>query len=183
MTNVLLCAGASVAVYKACDLASKLTQAGDAVKVVLTPHAAELVSPQLFEAVTGERAHVSEFSDRRHGAMDHIDLTDWGELLLVAPASGDLVSRLALGLGGDLVGTVSLAWHAGRPRLLCPAMNPHMLSAGPIQRHLETLRGDGWEIMEPGEGHMACGVDGRGRLPEPADIQARVRALAEGAGG
>jgi len=183
MTNVLLCAGASVAVYKACDLASKLTQAGDVVRVVLTPNAARLVSPQLFEAVTGERAHVDEFSDARLGAMDHIALSDWGELQLVAPASGDLISRLALGLAGDLVGTVSLAWHRDRPRLLCPAMNPHMLSAGPMQRHLETLRGDGWEVMEPGEGHMACGVDGRGRLPDPAEIQARVRALWEGRNG
>ena len=183
MTNVLLSLGASVAIYKACDLASKLTQAGDAVKVVLTPRAAELVNPQLFEAVTGERAYVDEFADARRGAMDHIDLTEWGQLQLVAPASADLISRLALGLGGDLVGTVALAWHADRPRLLCPAMNPHMLSAGPIQRHLETLRGDGWEIMEPGDGHMACGVEGRGRMPEPADIQVRVRELAEGLGG
>ena len=183
MTHILLCAGASVAVYKACELASALTQAGDAVKVVLTPRAAELVSPQLFEAVTGEGAHVDEFSDARRGPMDHIDLSDWGELQLVAPASADLISRLALGLAGDLVGTVSLAWHSDRPRLLCPAMNPHMLSAGPIQRHLETLRGDGWEVLEPGEGHMACGVDGKGRLPEPTEIQARVRELVEGRAG
>jgi phosphopantothenoylcysteine decarboxylase/phosphopantothenate--cysteine ligase len=175
VTNVLLCAGASVAVYKACDLASKLTQAGDSVRTVLTPTAAKLVSSQLFEAVTGERAYVDEFGPGREGAMDHISLTDWGELLLVAPASADLVARLALGLGGDLVGTVSLAWHAGKPRLLCPAMNPNMLAAGPLQRHLETLRGDGWEILEPVEGHMACGVAGKGRLPEPSDIAKRVR--------
>jgi phosphopantothenoylcysteine decarboxylase/phosphopantothenate--cysteine ligase len=182
VSRVLLCAGASVAVYKACDLASKLTQGGDQVRTVLTPTAARLVSPQLFEAVTGERAHVSEFGDEREGAMDHITLTDWGELLLVAPASADLIARLALGLGGDLVGTVSLAWHVGKPRLLCPAMNPNMLAAGPLQRHLETLRGDGWEVMEPGEGHMACGVAGKGRLPEPADIQRRVRAILAGTG-
>jgi phosphopantothenoylcysteine decarboxylase/phosphopantothenate--cysteine ligase len=135
------------------------------------------VSPQLFEALTGEKTHVDEFGADREGAMDHIALSDWGELLLVAPASADLVARLALGLGGDLVGTVSLAWHAGRPRLLCPAMNPNMLSAAPVQRHIETLRGDGWEVMEPGEGHMACGVSGRGRLPEPEAIQRRIREL------
>jgi len=176
--NVLLCAGASVAIYKACDLSSKLTQAGHSVRAVLTPTAARLVHPQLFEAVTGNRAHVDEFADEREGAMDHIALCDWGQLLLVAPASADLMARLALGLGGDLVGTVALAWHGERPRLVCPAMNPHMLAAGPLQRHLETLRGDGWEILEPGEGHMACGVDGKGRLPEPADIVRRVRELA-----
>ena len=177
--NVLLAAGASVAVYKACDLASKLTQDGHGVKAVLTPSAAKLVSPQLFEAVTGERAFVDEFSDRREGAMDHIALCDWGELLLVAPASADLVARLALGLGGDLVGTVSLAWQHPKPRLICPAMNPHMLAAGPTGRHLETLRGDGWELMEPDEGHMACGVAGRGRLPEPESIRRRVQEIAK----
>lgn len=175
--NVLLCVGASVAIYKACDLASKLTQAGHSVRAVLTPTAARLVAPQLFEAVTGKRAHVDEFGDEREGAMDHIALCDWGQLLLVAPASADLMARLALGLGGDLVGTVSLAWQAPKPRLLAPAMNPNMLAALPLQRHLATLRGDGWEVLDPGEGHMACGVSGKGRLPEPAAIVARVEAV------
>ncbi len=177
MSRIVLCAGASVAVYKACDVASKLTQAGNSVRVVLTPRAAELVAPQLFEAVTGEPAQVEEFGPQRRGAMDHVDLAAWGELLLVAPASADLVSRLALGLGGDLVGTVALAWLPGRPRLLCPAMNPNMLAAAPIQRHLECLRSDGWQVMEPAEGHMACGVSGKGRLPEPDTILARVREI------
>lgn len=177
MTRVLLCAGASVAVYKACDLASKLAQEGYAVRAVLTPRAAELVSPQLFEAVTGEPAQVEEFGPGRRGAMDHIELSEWGELLLVAPCSADLLARLALGLAGDLVGTVALAYPNGKPRLLCPAMNPDMLAAPQVQRHLETLRGDGWEIMEPGEGHMACGVSGKGRLPEPTEIAARVREM------
>jgi phosphopantothenoylcysteine decarboxylase/phosphopantothenate--cysteine ligase len=175
--NVLLCSGASVAIYKACDLASKLAQDGHAVRCVLTPAAAKLVSPQLFEAVTGEPAYVEELGDARRGAMDHIDLADWGELLLVAPASADLIARLALGLAGDLVGTVALAWHRGKPRLLCPAMNPNMLSSPPIARHLESLRGDGWSLMEPEEGHMACGVSGKGRLPEPEAIRRRVKEL------
>ncbi len=177
MSRLVLCAGASVAVYKACDLASKLAQAGYSVRAVLTPRAAELVSPQLFEAVTGEPAQVREFGPERRGAMDHVELASWGELLLVAPASADLLSRLALGLAGDLVGTLALAWPQGRPRLLCPAMNPSMLAAAPIQRHLESLRSDGWQVMEPAEGHMACGVSGKGRLPEPETILARVREL------
>jgi len=179
MTRVLLCASASVAVYKACDLASKLTQAGFEVESVLTPRAAQLVSPQLFEAVTGRAAHVDEFAAGRRAAMDHIDLAEWAELLLVAPCSADLLARLALGLAGDLVGTVALAYPATSPRLLCPAMNPNMLAQPTVGRHVETLRGDGWQIMEPDEGHMACGVAGKGRLPEPADIVTRVRELCE----
>jgi phosphopantothenoylcysteine decarboxylase/phosphopantothenate--cysteine ligase len=177
MTHILLGAGASVAIYKACDLASKLAQAGHEVRAVLTPRAAELVAPQLFEAVTGQPAQVDEFGPRRRGAMDHIELATWGELLLMAPASADLIARLALGLAGDLLTTVALAWPVDRPRVICPAMNPNMLAAAPLQRHLGTLRQDGWQVVEPGEGHVACGDAGKGRLPEPGEILARLQEL------
>jgi phosphopantothenoylcysteine decarboxylase/phosphopantothenate--cysteine ligase len=177
MSRILLCAGASVAIYKACDLASKLTQAGDSVRTVLTPAAAKLVSPQLFAAVTGQSAQASEFGDERRGAMDHIELAEWAELLLVAPASADLVGRLANGLADDLVATVALAFAHGRPRLVCPAMNPKMLEHPAVARNLARLREDGWEVLEPEAGHMACGDEGKGRLPEPATIQVRVREL------
>jgi phosphopantothenoylcysteine decarboxylase/phosphopantothenate--cysteine ligase len=177
VTRILLGAGASVAVYKACDLASKLTQAGHSVRAVLTPRAAQLVSPQLFEAVTGEPAQVEEFGPARRGAMDHIELAAWGELLIVAPASADLVARLALGLADNLLTTVALALPASRPRMLCPAMNPTMLAAPPLQRHIATLRADGWQVLEPAVGHMACGDEGKGRLPEPAEILERMAEL------
>ena len=176
MSRIVLAAGASVAIYKACDLASQLAQAGHAVRAVLTPRAAALVSPQLFEAVTGERAQVDEFEGRA-GAMDHIALAEWAELLVVAPASADVCARLALGLAGDLLGTLALALPAATPKLCCPAMNPNMLGKPALARHLGQLREDGWRVLEPGEGHMACGVAGRGRLPEPAAIAALVREL------
>ncbi len=176
MTNVLLCAGASAALHKSCDLASKLAQAGHAVRVVLTARAAQLVSPQLFEALTGEPAWVDEFSSERRGAMDHIDLAKWGDVLVVAPCPADLVSRLALGLAGDLVTTVALALPREKPRVLVPAMNPEMWRAFPIVRHAETLAGDGWRILDPEAGHMACGDAGKGRMPEPASI---LEALAD----
>jgi phosphopantothenoylcysteine decarboxylase/phosphopantothenate--cysteine ligase len=177
VTRVILGAGASAALHKACDLASKLAQAGHEVRTILTPNAARLVAPQLFEAVTGKPAQVDEFGPERHGAMDHIELSAWGELLLVAPATADLIARLALGLGGDLLGTVALAFPTERARLIAPAMNPRMLSAPPIARHLETLAGDGWRVLEPSSGAMACGDVGPGRLPEPADILAELERL------
>jgi phosphopantothenoylcysteine decarboxylase/phosphopantothenate--cysteine ligase len=177
MSRILLGSGASVAVYKACDLASKLAQAGHEVRAVLTPRAAKLVNPQLFEAVTGQAAFVDEFADSRRGAMDHIELSSWAELLLIAPCSAGLLARLALGLADDLLTTVALATPSTQPRIVCPAMNPNMLQSAPVRRHLETLQGDGWEIMEPTEGHMACGVAGKGRLPEPEAIVRRVREL------
>lgn len=174
MANVLLAAGASAALHKSCDLASKLAQAGHAVRTVLTERAAELVSPQLFEALTGEPARSSEFGEARRGGMDHIELAKWADVLVVAPATADLVARFALGLGGDLVTTVALALPADVPRLLAPAMNPVMLAAPPVRRHADQLREDGWTWLEPGEGAMACGDVGSGRLMEPADVLRHV---------
>jgi phosphopantothenoylcysteine decarboxylase/phosphopantothenate--cysteine ligase len=175
MSRVVLGAGASVAIYKACDLASKLAQAGHEVRAVLTPRAAKLVNPQLFEAVTGQPAWTDEFAAQRRGAMDHIDLAAWAELLLVAPASADLIGRLAHGLADDLVTTVALAIPRGRPKLVAPAMNPNMLAASVVQRNLESLRGDGWRVIEPASGHMACGDEGSGRMREPAELAEIVR--------
>ena len=91
--------------------------------------------------------------------------------------TGDLAARLALGIADDLVTTVSLAIAAGTPRLACPAMNPTMLGHPAVRRNIATLVEDGWEVMEPGEGHVACGEEGSGRLPEPAEILARVGEL------
>lgn len=175
MSRVLLAAGASAALHKACDLASTLTQEGHRVRACLTPRAAELVRPQLFEALTGEPAFVSEFGDSRRAGMDHIELARWTEVFLVAPATGDLVGRLALGLADDLVTTIALALAPSVRRLLCPAMNPHMLAAAPVARNLEQLRRDGWTVVEPGAGRLACGDEGRGRLVEPEDLAALLR--------
>ena len=175
MTRILLGAGASVAIYKACDLASKLTQEGHQVRCVLTPTAARLISPQLFESVTGQPAGSSEFEAERRGAMDHIDNARFADLVLVAPASADLMARLALGMGNDLLTTSILAVTVEVPRLLCPAANPTMLANPAVARNLTTLREDGWQIVEPGEGHMACGEQGPGRLAEPAEIIEAVR--------
>jgi phosphopantothenoylcysteine decarboxylase/phosphopantothenate--cysteine ligase len=175
MTNIVLAAGASAALHKSCDLASKLAQDGHAVRAVLTRRAASLVSPQLFEALTGEAAWVDEFDAGRRGGMDHISLAQWAQLFLVAPCPADLLSRLALGLADDLVTTVALALAPEIPRLVCPAMNPNMWAAPAVVRNRETLIADGWQLLEPGAGHMACGVEGQGRMMEPADILDALR--------
>src|SRR6185436_11210988 len=116
MTNVLLAVSGSVAIYKACDLASRLTQGGHVVRALMTRHAVELVSPQLFEAVTSQPAFTSEWGGDRKSAMDHIDLARWGDLLLVAPCSADLAARFALGVADDLVTTVALALPSEKAR-------------------------------------------------------------------
>lgn len=175
MSRILLGCAASAALHKSCDLASKLTQAGHRVRAVLTPRAAELISPQLFEALTSEPASVDEFGPARRSAMDHIELSKWAEVVLIAPASADLIGRLAFGLGSDLLTTAVLATPPGLPKFLCPAMNPNMLIQPAVARNLAQLAADGWNVVEPGEGHMACGDGGRGRLPEPAEIVALLK--------
>ena len=182
MSRVLLCCGASVSIYKSCDLASKLTQAGHEVRTALTANAARLVAPQLFEAVTGEPAFVSEWGDARRSAMDHIDLSRFAEIVVIAPCSANLAARLAHGMAGDLVTTTLLAVPAGVPRLVCPAMNPNMLAQPAVARNFAQLEADGWQLVEAEEGHMACGDEGAGRLAEPATIVAAAeRALGQGA--
>lgn len=176
MANLLLLCSASAALHKAVDLASKLTQAGHTVRAALTPSAASLISPQLFEAVTGDTAASSEFGGERRTAMDHIDLGLWAEIVVAAPASADLVGRLAHGISSDLPVSASLAVKPGAPRLLCPAMNPHMLENPAVARNLQQLVEDGWQLVEPGAGHLACGVQGKGRLAEVPEITAAVAA-------
>lgn len=177
MSRVLLACSGSVAIYKACDLASRLRQDGHQVRAVLTPRAAQLVHPQLFEAVTGEPAFSDEFGTARHGSMDHIDLSKWGQCLIVAPASADLVARLALGMGDDLVTTTALALAAATPRLFVPAMNPNMLAQPAVQRNMARLREDGWQLLPPESGHMACGDEGSGRLADVQHVVAWVKQL------
>jgi phosphopantothenoylcysteine decarboxylase/phosphopantothenate--cysteine ligase len=106
--------------------------------------------------------------------MDHIDLARWGQALIVAPASADWMARTRHGLANDLLTTVQLAMEGGKPRLLCPAMNPTMLEAPAVQRNLDQLTQDGWQMIAPGKGHMACGEAGQGRMAEPQEIADHV---------
>jgi len=180
MSRILLCASASAALFKACDLASKLTQEGHEVRTVLTENGARLISPQLFEALTGQPAMVSEFGSEREGGMDHITLARWAELCVFAPVTAASLARLAAGQADDLVGTVALALAPGVPRLLCPAMNPQMYAHPAVQRNLARALEDGWQLLEPESGRLACEEEGQGRLPEVPEIQARVRELLGG---
>lgn len=167
--TVLLGVSGSVAVYKACEIASQLTQRGCTVRVAMTKRAAQLISPQLFRALTGEPALVDEFSPDAPSAMSHIELAKC-DLFLVAPASADLIGRLAHGLADDLVTTCALALAPKTKRLLAPAMNANMWANPLVQENLERLKTNGYRVIEPDSGHLACGVVGAGRLADPAAI-------------
>jgi phosphopantothenoylcysteine synthetase/decarboxylase len=168
--GVVLGVSASVAIYKACEIASSLTQKGYVVRVALTPAAARLVSPLLFRAVTGQAACADEFAPDAPSSMTHIDFADAADVFLAAPATADLVARLALGMADDLVTTTALALRPEAKRILAPAMNPRMLAHPLVQKNLATLRELGWQIVEPEAGRLACGVQGEGRLADPARI-------------
>ena len=177
MSRILLGVSGSAAIHKACDLASKLSQDGHEVRAILTANAAQLVSPQLFEALTGQPASVSEWGDERRGGMDHISLARWAELLVVAPATAATAARLATGAADDLLGTVALVLDPRTPRLLCPAMNPTMYGHPAVQRNLAQCQADGWQVVEPASGRLACEEEGSGRLPEVDELRARIAEL------
>jgi len=177
MSQILLGVSASASIHKSCDLASKLSQAGHEVRAVLTENAAKLVAPQLFEALTGQPATTSEWGSGREGGMDHITLARWAELLVVAPATASTLARLASGAADDLLSTVALVLAPSTPRLLAPAMNPTMYAHPAVQRNLARCLEDGWQLVEPATGRLACEEEGPGRLPEVPELVARISEL------
>lgn len=160
----------SVAAYKACEVASKLTQAGVSVRVILTNSAAKLVSPALFRAITGNAAPTSEWEPDSEAPMLHIDLARSADLFMIAPASAGTIGKLASGLADDLLTTSALVLDAKIPRALAPAMNPNMWSNPAVQANVNKLKSYGYELIEPSSGWTACGETGSGRLADPADI-------------
>ncbi len=172
--TVLLGIGAGIAAYKAADLTTALLATGVEVRAVMTPRATSFVSPLVMEALTGWPCPVEVIPSGAGRAMEHIDLARAADLVLVAPASADLIARLAQGLADDLLTTTVLASTA--PVLVAPAMNTQMLAHPAVQANLDRLVSFGYELIPPAEGRLACGEVGPGRLPEAAVLVSRVRA-------
>ena len=183
--TILLGVSGSIAAYKACELASHLTQQGAVVPVVLTEGAQKFVAPLTFQALTRQPVytalwpHDSASEAGVSAAMAHIGLAERADAVLIAPASANCLARLACGLADDLLNTLVLA--ARCPVLLAPAMNPAMWENPATQRNLETLRAFGYQIIEPESGRMACEHIGQGRLPESEILLEHLRAVLESA--
>lgn len=173
MATLLLAVTGSIAAYKVADLASKLTQAGHTVRVVMSQAAQELVRPSTFLNVTGNKVFTDLWDP--DGQTQHIALTDEADLAILAPATANSIAKLALGLGDDMVSTTLLA--LGSPLLVCPAMNTRMWRNPAVQHNLATLRARGAHVLSPGSGNLACGHVGPGRLAEPAEIAAEIERL------
>ena len=161
--RIVLAVTGGIAAYKACALASKLVHSGAAVRAVMTHTATRLVGPLTLQALTNHPVVAGDEGGVAAHGMEHIELAQWGEILVVVPCTAHMLGMLAHGLGGDVVSTLSLAFRG--PQVLCPAMNPHMWQKPAVRRNVKTLRGDGFIVVEPETGPTACGEEGEGRLP------------------
>lgn len=178
--NILLGVTGSIACYKAADLASRLSQAGALVDVVLTQSALQFITPLTFQSVTGRRAYVDADLWGRDGHVLHIELARRADLMIIAPASANTLARLAHGIADNLLTVAALA--ARCPLLVAPAMDGGMFTNPATQANLETLHHRSIRILGPGSGHLASGMVGIGRMLEPAELLGHIR-LALGEGG
>jgi len=170
--RILLGVSGGIAAYKAAELARRLISAGARVKVVMTRSAQEFIAPLTFQALTGERVGTGLWGQGSE-PLEHIALGQEVDAIVLAPATANLIGKLAAGIGDDLLTTILLA--ATRPTLLCPAMNVEMWRNPVVQENLVRLKARGFHVMEPAAGPLACGAEGVGRLPEP---EMMVEALA-----
>jgi phosphopantothenoylcysteine decarboxylase / phosphopantothenate---cysteine ligase len=173
--RILLIVGGGIAAYKALDLIRRLRERGAAVTPVMTQAATEFVTPLSVSALAGEKVHLKLFDLTDEAEMGHIQLSRVADLVVVAPATADLMARMATGRANDLASTLLLA--TDTPVLIAPAMNVRMWNHPATRRNLVQLQADGVRVVGPNEGDMACGEYGPGRMAEPLEIVAAVEAM------
>ena len=178
MSRILLIVGGGIAAYKACELVRGLRANGHDVRCVLTEGGAHFVTAMTLAALSENKVHTTLWDLKDEAEMGHIRLSREADLVVVAPATADLLARMAAGMADDLASTLLLA--TDTPVLAAPAMNVRMWQHAATRRNVAQLRLDGVEIMEPDAGAMACGEFGPGRLPEPAAILARIEGKLSG---
>jgi phosphopantothenoylcysteine decarboxylase/phosphopantothenate--cysteine ligase len=174
--KVLLGVSGGIAAYKAADLASKLTQAGATVKTVMTESALQMIGAKTFEAVTGQQVYTNMWIATEEYEIGHVSLADWADVAIVAPATANIIGKMANGICDDLLSTVLCArWN--KALLFAPAMNDKMWTNPAVQKNVQTLRSIGTEIVGPETGRLACGTEGVGRMSEPQDIIKAIVAI------
>ena len=170
--NLLIGVTGGIAAYKVCEVASYFTKKGVNVNVVMTEHGAEFVAPLTFEALTKNPCLTSLFDGKSADPVAHVNLGRTADAVLVAPATANVIAKLANGIADDMLTSTVLA--ASCKKLVAPAMFTGMLENPATQRNIEQLRRDGFEIIEPESGRLACGAVGSGRLAEPAELISAV---------
>jgi phosphopantothenoylcysteine decarboxylase/phosphopantothenate--cysteine ligase len=172
--RILLIVGGGIAAYKSCELVRLIRREGGEVTCVLTAGAANFVTPMTLAALSENPVHTTLWDLDAEAKMGHIQLSRQADLVVVCPATADLMAKMSAGIADDLAATLLLA--TDKPVLAVPAMNVRMWQHAATRRNVATLRSDGVEVLEPDEGPMACGEFGPGRLPEPAAILAAITA-------
>ena len=170
--NILIGVTGGIAAYKVVEVASRLKKSGANVKIIMTKHATEFVSPRTFQEITNNAVSVEMFGDAANFNVAHVALANWANLMLIAPATANFLAKMAHGIADDLLTTTILAFD--KKILVSPSMNTKMFENPATQANLATLKARGVEILEPASGNLACGTSGKGRLPEPIEICAAV---------
>src|SRR5687768_9790382 len=171
--NIVLGVSGGIAAYKAPELVRRLQDIGAVVRVILTPNAARFVSPLSLAAVSNHGVIVEQWGDPERGGVDHIELARWAELLLIAPATANVLAKLATGIADDALTTYALAHRS--ETVVAPAMNTFMLAHPTVRQNIETLRNRGVGIIEPVNGLLACGEEGAGKMPDVPELVAFVQ--------
>lgn len=171
--KVLLCVSGGIAAYKAVQLTSKLTQNGFDVKVMMTGNATKFVTPLSFQAISRNDVYTDTFDEKDPAKIAHIDLADWPDVIIIAPATANIIGKLANGIADDMVSTTLLATE--KPVFIAPAMNVHMYNHPVVQENIARLKSFGYHFIDPSEGYLACGYVGKGRLEEPEIIVEHVK--------
>ncbi len=163
--NIVLGVTGGIACYKACELASLLVKQHADVQVIMTENATKFVTPITFEQLTGNKALIDTFDRNFVHSVEHISVADKADMVIIAPATANIIAKLAHGIADDMLTTTVLACRC--PKAIAPSMNTAMLENPVTQDNIETLRHYGWEIIEPDSGRLACGAVGKGKLPAP----------------
>jgi len=170
--NIILGVSGGIAAYKSVELLRLLSKQGANVRVLMTQNARAFVGTLTFEALSGQKVCTSLFEKGDDASITHIEWAEKADAVVIAPATANIIGKLANGIADDALSTFMLA--VTSPVLVCPSMNTHMFESRPVQRNLEALAADGYFVIEPESGKLACGATGPGRLPEPEDILDRL---------
>ncbi len=173
--KIVLGVTGGIAVYKAAELTRALIKEGAQVKVIMTKSAQEFASPLTFQTLSGDMVYTDMFVPTAKYDMAHISLAEYADVFIIAPATGNVIGKIASGIADDLLTTTIMA--TDRPVLICPAMNDKMLANKAVQENIHKLKKYGYEVMDSAFGELACKTSGSGRLPETSDIVEAVAAL------
>lgn len=166
--RILLGISGGIAAYKCGELIRLFVRAGAEVKVIATRNALQFITPMTLQTLSRNRVYTEMFDTSGDITPEHISHADWADMMVVAPASADIIGKFACGIADDALSTTFLAFD--KPVFIAPAMNTRMYCHPVVQRNLTSLRSLGVRVIEPVEGELACGASGKGRMAEPADI-------------